>query len=92
MSSNPLNPFNTGAHLYLEICVRLDHFIDIRKSLWRALHVALPGLEAGTLIEASVEERVGVGIAYVEKGARRCHVTRNALSSRQTHLTCTLKG
>ncbi|MPC20620.1 hypothetical protein E2C01_013573 [Portunus trituberculatus] len=28
-----INPFNTGTQFYLEICVRLDHFIDIRKSL-----------------------------------------------------------
>ncbi|MPC10138.1 hypothetical protein E2C01_002767 [Portunus trituberculatus] len=27
------NPFSTGTHFYLEICVRLDHFIDIRKGL-----------------------------------------------------------
>ncbi|MPC21184.1 hypothetical protein E2C01_014160 [Portunus trituberculatus] len=32
---NQLNPFNTGTHFYLEICPRLDHFIDIRKILWR---------------------------------------------------------
>ncbi|MPC92383.1 hypothetical protein E2C01_087471 [Portunus trituberculatus] len=30
------NPFSTGTHFYLEICVRLDHFIDIRKSLRRS--------------------------------------------------------
>ncbi|MPC34764.1 hypothetical protein E2C01_028165 [Portunus trituberculatus] len=29
------NPFNTGTHFYLEICVQLDHFIDIRKGLCR---------------------------------------------------------
>ncbi|MPC17258.1 hypothetical protein E2C01_010108 [Portunus trituberculatus] len=29
-------PFSTETHFYLEICVRLDHFIDIRKGLWRA--------------------------------------------------------
>ncbi|MPC79831.1 hypothetical protein E2C01_074379 [Portunus trituberculatus] len=29
------NPFDTGTHFYLEICVRLDHFIDIRKGLLR---------------------------------------------------------
>ncbi|MPC36207.1 hypothetical protein E2C01_029656 [Portunus trituberculatus] len=28
------NPFNIGTHFHLEICVRLDHFIDIRKGLW----------------------------------------------------------
>ncbi|MPC11558.1 hypothetical protein E2C01_004225 [Portunus trituberculatus] len=28
-------PFSTGTHFYLEICVRLDHFTDIRKGLWR---------------------------------------------------------
>ncbi|MPC86258.1 hypothetical protein E2C01_081081 [Portunus trituberculatus] len=27
---------NTGKHFYLEICVRLDHFIDISKGLWRS--------------------------------------------------------
>ncbi|MPC98569.1 hypothetical protein E2C01_093943 [Portunus trituberculatus] len=27
---------NTGSHFYLEICVRLDHFIDIREGLWRS--------------------------------------------------------
>ncbi|MPC11147.1 hypothetical protein E2C01_003804 [Portunus trituberculatus] len=26
-----LNPFSTGTHFYLENCVRLYHFIDIRK-------------------------------------------------------------
>ncbi|MPC65330.1 hypothetical protein E2C01_059463 [Portunus trituberculatus] len=31
-----LNPFNTGTHFYLEICVRLDHFIYTRKYLWRS--------------------------------------------------------
>ncbi|MPC10841.1 hypothetical protein E2C01_003485 [Portunus trituberculatus] len=31
-----LNPFDTGTHFYLEICVQLDHFIDIRKGLWRS--------------------------------------------------------
>ncbi|MPC68590.1 hypothetical protein E2C01_062792 [Portunus trituberculatus] len=30
------NPFSTGTHCYLEICVPLDHFIDIRKGLWRS--------------------------------------------------------
>ncbi|MPC27235.1 hypothetical protein E2C01_020401 [Portunus trituberculatus] len=24
-----INPFSTGTHFYLEICVPLDHFIDI---------------------------------------------------------------
>ncbi|MPC58751.1 hypothetical protein E2C01_052760 [Portunus trituberculatus] len=28
-------PFSTGTGFYLEICVRLDHFIDTRKDLWR---------------------------------------------------------
>ncbi|MPC68068.1 hypothetical protein E2C01_062258 [Portunus trituberculatus] len=29
--------FATLGHIfYLEICVRLDHFIDIRKGLWRS--------------------------------------------------------
>ncbi|MPC87401.1 hypothetical protein E2C01_082262 [Portunus trituberculatus] len=27
------NLFSTGTHFYLKICVRLDHFIDIRKGL-----------------------------------------------------------
>ncbi|MPC85446.1 hypothetical protein E2C01_080224 [Portunus trituberculatus] len=27
---------NTGTHFYLDISVPLDHFIDIRKSLWRS--------------------------------------------------------
>ncbi|MPC15370.1 hypothetical protein E2C01_008156 [Portunus trituberculatus] len=31
-----INPFNTATHFYHEICVRLDHFIDIRKGLWRS--------------------------------------------------------
>ncbi|MPC64880.1 hypothetical protein E2C01_059002 [Portunus trituberculatus] len=31
-----INPFNTGTHFYLEICVRLEHFNDIRKGLWRS--------------------------------------------------------
>ncbi|MPC46678.1 hypothetical protein E2C01_040403 [Portunus trituberculatus] len=31
-----VNPFHTGAHFYLEIGVRLDHFIDIRKGPWRS--------------------------------------------------------
>ncbi|MPC88744.1 hypothetical protein E2C01_083663 [Portunus trituberculatus] len=31
-----MKPFSTGTHFYLGICVRLDHFIDIRKSLWRS--------------------------------------------------------
>ncbi|MPC43451.1 hypothetical protein E2C01_037099 [Portunus trituberculatus] len=31
-----LNPFSTETHFYLEICIRLDHFIDIRKGLWRS--------------------------------------------------------
>ncbi|MPC25767.1 hypothetical protein E2C01_018891 [Portunus trituberculatus] len=26
-----LNPFNTGRHFYLDICARLEHFIDITK-------------------------------------------------------------
>ncbi|MPC66585.1 hypothetical protein E2C01_060734 [Portunus trituberculatus] len=30
------NTFSTGTHFYLEIFVHLDHFIDIRKGLWRA--------------------------------------------------------
>ncbi|MPD03712.1 hypothetical protein E2C01_099361 [Portunus trituberculatus] len=34
--SDHFNPFNTGTQFYLEICVRLDNFIDIRKGLWRA--------------------------------------------------------
>ncbi|MPC42819.1 hypothetical protein E2C01_036450 [Portunus trituberculatus] len=34
--THEFNPFNTGTHFYLEICVRLEHFIDIRKSLWRS--------------------------------------------------------
>ncbi|MPD04059.1 hypothetical protein E2C01_099728 [Portunus trituberculatus] len=29
-----INSFNTGTHFYLEVCVRLDHFIDISKCLW----------------------------------------------------------
>ncbi|MPC14078.1 hypothetical protein E2C01_006830 [Portunus trituberculatus] len=29
--SDCINPFHTGTHFYLEICVRLDYFIDIRK-------------------------------------------------------------
>ncbi|MPC90176.1 hypothetical protein E2C01_085149 [Portunus trituberculatus] len=29
------NPFSTGTHFYLEIYVRVDHFIDIRKALWK---------------------------------------------------------
>ncbi|MPC36795.1 hypothetical protein E2C01_030263 [Portunus trituberculatus] len=28
--------FSTGTHFDLEICVHLDHFIDIRKSIWRS--------------------------------------------------------
>ncbi|MPC29868.1 hypothetical protein E2C01_023120 [Portunus trituberculatus] len=28
--------FATKTHFYLEICVRLDHFIDNRKGLWRS--------------------------------------------------------
>ncbi|MPC59015.1 hypothetical protein E2C01_053030 [Portunus trituberculatus] len=31
-----INLFNTGMHFHLEFCVRLDHFIDIRKGLWRS--------------------------------------------------------
>ncbi|MPC98543.1 hypothetical protein E2C01_093917 [Portunus trituberculatus] len=31
-----INPFNTGTHFYLEICVRLDHFIYILRWLWRS--------------------------------------------------------
>ncbi|MPC18823.1 hypothetical protein E2C01_011716 [Portunus trituberculatus] len=31
-----VNLFNTGTHFYLEICVQLDHFIDISKDLWRS--------------------------------------------------------
>ncbi|MPD05854.1 hypothetical protein E2C01_101623 [Portunus trituberculatus] len=31
-----VNPFSTGTHFYLEICVRLGHFIDIRNGLWRS--------------------------------------------------------
>ncbi|MPC75536.1 hypothetical protein E2C01_069926 [Portunus trituberculatus] len=31
-----VNPFSTARHFYLEICVQLDHFIDIRKGLWRS--------------------------------------------------------
>ncbi|MPC86135.1 hypothetical protein E2C01_080951 [Portunus trituberculatus] len=30
------NSFNTGTHFNPEISVRLDHFIDIRKGLWRS--------------------------------------------------------
>ncbi|MPC30541.1 hypothetical protein E2C01_023808 [Portunus trituberculatus] len=30
------NPFSTGTHFYLEICVRLDHFIDIKKGILRS--------------------------------------------------------
>ncbi|MPC26559.1 hypothetical protein E2C01_019700 [Portunus trituberculatus] len=30
-----LNLFTTGTHFYLEICVRLNYFIDFRKCLWR---------------------------------------------------------
>ncbi|MPC92715.1 hypothetical protein E2C01_087821 [Portunus trituberculatus] len=30
------NPFSTWTHFYPEICVQLDHFIDIRKGLWRS--------------------------------------------------------
>ncbi|MPC37638.1 hypothetical protein E2C01_031126 [Portunus trituberculatus] len=36
ISRNLVNPFNTRTHFYLEICVRLDHFIDIWKGLWRS--------------------------------------------------------
>ncbi|MPD02420.1 hypothetical protein E2C01_097999 [Portunus trituberculatus] len=31
-----MNFFSSETHFYLEICVRLDHFIDIRKGLWRS--------------------------------------------------------
>ncbi|MPC23494.1 hypothetical protein E2C01_016544 [Portunus trituberculatus] len=31
-----INSFSTGMHFYLEICRRLDHFINIRKGLWRS--------------------------------------------------------
>ncbi|MPC98034.1 hypothetical protein E2C01_093384 [Portunus trituberculatus] len=31
-----LTPFSTGTHFYLEISVRLNHFIDIRKDLYRS--------------------------------------------------------
>ncbi|MPC39501.1 hypothetical protein E2C01_033039 [Portunus trituberculatus] len=30
------SPFSSGTHFYLEICVRLDHFVDIKKGLWRS--------------------------------------------------------
>ncbi|MPC76003.1 hypothetical protein E2C01_070404 [Portunus trituberculatus] len=36
LSIELINPFSTESHFYLEICVRLDHFIDIRKGLWRS--------------------------------------------------------
>ncbi|MPC76347.1 hypothetical protein E2C01_070757 [Portunus trituberculatus] len=35
--TSPLNPFCTGTPFYLEICVAVDHSIDIRKGVWRAL-------------------------------------------------------
>ncbi|MPC07877.1 Chymotrypsin B [Portunus trituberculatus] len=38
------DPFNTGTHLYLEICVRLARFIDIRKGLWRSFSKGLDKL------------------------------------------------
>ncbi|MPC92583.1 hypothetical protein E2C01_087680 [Portunus trituberculatus] len=31
-----LTPFITGTHFYRDICVRLDHFVDTRKGLWRS--------------------------------------------------------
>ncbi|MPC84066.1 hypothetical protein E2C01_078792 [Portunus trituberculatus] len=30
-----VNLFNAGTDFYLKICVLLDHFIGIRKALWR---------------------------------------------------------
>ncbi|MPC42527.1 hypothetical protein E2C01_036148 [Portunus trituberculatus] len=33
---NVVNPYSTGTHIHLEICVRLNHFIDIRKGLRRS--------------------------------------------------------
>ncbi|MPC31820.1 hypothetical protein E2C01_025119 [Portunus trituberculatus] len=31
-----INPFSTGTHFCLEICVQLDHFVDIREGVWRS--------------------------------------------------------
>ncbi|MPC55397.1 hypothetical protein E2C01_049332 [Portunus trituberculatus] len=36
-SLNNFNLFSTGTHFYLEICVRLDNFIDIRSMGFRRL-------------------------------------------------------
>ncbi|MPC27691.1 hypothetical protein E2C01_020870 [Portunus trituberculatus] len=36
LMSNSINPFSTETHFYHEFYVRLDHFIDIMKSLWRS--------------------------------------------------------
>ncbi|MPC63692.1 hypothetical protein E2C01_057794 [Portunus trituberculatus] len=32
----PFCGYSIGTHFYLEICVRLDHIIDIGKGLWRS--------------------------------------------------------
>ncbi|MPC13405.1 hypothetical protein E2C01_006138 [Portunus trituberculatus] len=34
--SAPFSHFSIGVHFYLEICVQLEYFIDIRKGLWRS--------------------------------------------------------
>ncbi|MPC71706.1 hypothetical protein E2C01_065992 [Portunus trituberculatus] len=31
-----LNLFNPETHFNFKICLRIDHFIDIRKGLWRS--------------------------------------------------------
>ncbi|MPD05695.1 hypothetical protein E2C01_101453 [Portunus trituberculatus] len=31
-----LTPSILGSHFYLEICARLDNFVNIRKGLWRS--------------------------------------------------------
>ncbi|MPC77347.1 hypothetical protein E2C01_071799 [Portunus trituberculatus] len=36
-SLHDFNLFSTWTHFYLEMYVSLDHFIDIRKGLWRSL-------------------------------------------------------
>ncbi|MPC11601.1 hypothetical protein E2C01_004270 [Portunus trituberculatus] len=38
-SLQDLNPFSTETHCYLEICVQLDHFINIRKGLCRNVQI-----------------------------------------------------